>query len=302
MAEVGFIGCGTIGGPMALRLLETGHAVRVFDIDPHAVSAPQAAGAAVAASVAELAHACETVLLSLPGPAQIEAVMLGDEGLLGRAGAVRSVVDLSTNDLALNRRLAERAAAGNIAYLDAPVSGGSQAAREGRLAIMVGGEQDAFEKARGLLESLAEHVFYRGPAGSGTLTKLINNQVFLCASVLVQEGFVMGARAGMDPTELLEVLKASSAGPFVARAPLTLSRRFDLGVFALDIAAKDVALALDSARALGASMPLTEAAHGIYQQARARGLGGEDFYATVKVLEEAAGVTLPALRKPAKPA
>lgn len=302
MAEVGFIGCGTIGGPMALRLLETGHAVRAFDVNPQALAAQRAAGAVVASSVAELAHACETVLLSLPGPTQIEAVVSGDAGLLARAGALRTVVDLSTNDLALNRRLAESAAADGIAYLDAPVSGGSQAAREGRLAIMVGGEQDAFETVRGLLESLAEHVFYRGPAGSGTLTKLINNQVFLCASVLVQEGFVMGARAGMDPSDLLEVLKASSAGPFMARAPLTLSRRFDLGVFALDIAAKDVALALDSARALGAAMPMTEAAHGIYQQALARGLGDEDFYATVKVFEEAAGVTLASLRKPAKPA
>lgn len=302
MAEVGFIGCGTIGGPMALRLLDMGHALRVFDIDQHALTAQRAAGAGIASSVADLARACETVLLSLPGPAQIEPLVLGDEGLLAQAGVLRTIVDLSTNDLALNRRLAERAAADGIAYLDAPVSGGKQAAREGRLAIMVGGERNAFETVRGLLECLAEHVFYRGPAGSGTLTKLINNQVFLCASILVQEGFVMGARAGMDPTDLLEVLMASSAAPFVARAPLTLSRRFDLGVFALDIAAKDVALALDSAGALGAAMPLTEAAHGIYQQALARGLGKEDFYATLKVLEDAADVTLPALRKPARPA
>jgi 3-hydroxyisobutyrate dehydrogenase-like beta-hydroxyacid dehydrogenase len=163
---------------------------------------------------------------------------------------------------------------------------------------MVGGDEAAFNEVRPLLECFGQHIFYMGPPGAGTLTKLVNNQIFLCASVLIQEGFVMGARAGMDPSVLLEVLKVSSAAPLLARAPLVLSRKFDLDVFALSIAAKDVAIALESARAVGASMPMTAAASAIYQEALAQGLGAEDFFATVKVLEAQAGTSLPPLKKP----
>ncbi|MEQ8660899.1 MAG: NAD(P)-dependent oxidoreductase [Gammaproteobacteria bacterium] len=302
MDETGFVGTGTIGGPMALRLIEQGWRLRVFDRDPQASAAACAAGATRAASVAELARDCPTVLLSLPGPAQIEAVVADADGLLAHADALSTIVDLSTNALALNRRLAAQAAAAGVNYLDAPVSGGRQAARAGGLAVMVGGDAAAFEQVRPLLAALATNLFHLGPAGAGTLAKLVNNQVFLCASVLVQEAFVLGARAGMAPTDLLAVLKASSAGPVVARAPLTLSRNFDAGIFALDIAAKDIALALEAAAALDVPTPLTTAAHGVYQQALAQGLGSADFQATIKVLEAAAGITLPALRRPEKPA
>jgi len=296
MASTGFIGTGTIGGPMALRLLDREPELQVYDISPAAIEAHVGAGAIAADSMAALAHDCETVFLSLPGPAQIEAVVLGDDGLLAHAGAMRTIVDLSTNALALNRRIAALAEAQGIAYLDAPVSGGKVAAKDGKLAVMIGGDEAAFERVRPLIESFGQHISYMGPPGSGTLTKLVNNQIFLCASVLVQEGFVMGVKAGMEPAALLEVLKASSAGPMVARAPLVLSRNFNLDVFALSIAAKDVGVALESGRDVGASMPLTAAAHDVYEQAIDAGLGGEDFFATVKILEAAAGVEMPPLK------
>ncbi|MGR8919588.1 MAG: NAD(P)-dependent oxidoreductase [Gammaproteobacteria bacterium] len=296
MAETGFIGTGTIGAPMAARLLGAGHEVVVFDVTPSATRSLADRGATVAGDVAEVAARCETVFLSLPGPAQIEAVVLADDGLLGAAGALSTIVDLSTNSVALNRHIAATAAARGVSYLDAPVSGGKVAAREGRLAVMVGGDEAAFEAVRPLIESFGEHVFYLGPPGSGTLAKLVNNQIFLCASVLIQEGFVMGAKAGMAPGTLLDVLKSSSAGPLLSRAPLVLSRKFDLDVFSLGIAAKDIGVALESAADVGASMPMTAAAHGIYEQALAQGLGGEDFFATVKVLEQAAGVEVPPLK------
>lgn len=298
MSTIGFIGTGTIGGPMALKLLEHKHSLLVFDIDNKATKLQVERGAGVAETIAEVAQACATVFLSLPGPPQIEDVVLANDGLLNNAQALATIIDLSTNSVSLNRQIAEVARSKGIRYLDAPVSGGKIAAREGSLAVMVGGEEAAFNDVRALIECFGEHIFYMGPPGSGTLTKLINNQIFLCASVLIQEGFVMGAKAGMDPSALLEVLKASSAGPLLARAPLVLSRRFDLDVFALSIAAKDVAVALESARGVGVSMPVTEAAHGVYEDALSNGLGNEDFFATVKVLEAAAGVELPPLRKP----
>ena len=299
MPRLGFIGTGTIGAPMAAKLIEHGHPLLVFDIARDATAALAAQGAVVAASVAAIAGVCTTVFLSLPGPPQIEQVVLGVDGLLEQASALTTIVDLSTNSVALSRRLAGIAQAHGLRYVDAPVSGGKVAARNGTLAVMLGGDETTCSEIRPLLECFGKHIFYLGPAGAGTLTKLVNNQIFLCASVLIQEGFVMAAKAGMDPSALLEVLAVSSAGSLLNRAPLLLSRKFEQDLFALSIAAKDVAIALDSARAVGASMPMTAAACAVYQEALDQGLGRQDFFATVKVLERQAGIELPALAKPA---
>lgn len=300
MTTIGFIGTGTIGGPIAARLITSENTLLVYDARADATKTLEAKGACRAESIQEIAANCETVFLSLPGPAQIEAVVLGENGLLARKENLNTIIDLSTNAIALNRDIASQAAARDIDYLDAPVSGGKVAAQDGSLAIMVGGNEVAFSAARSLLEHFGENIFYLGPAGSGTLAKLINNQIFLSASVLIQEGFVMGAKAGMDPTDLMQVLKVSSAGALMKMAPLVLSRKFDLDVFALNIAAKDIAVALESADAVGASMPMTKAASGVYEQALASGFSQEDFYATVKILEGSAGIEVPALKKPAK--
>ncbi|MGR8947891.1 MAG: NAD(P)-dependent oxidoreductase [Gammaproteobacteria bacterium] len=293
--QIGFIGTGTIGKPIALRLVAEYPNLTVFDLDTNATSDLLEQGAKRAASVAEIARGCEIVFASLPGPAQIEAVMLGEDGLLANTRNISTIVDLSTNALKLNRELSKQAASQNIHYLDAPVSGGKVAAEKGTLSVMVGGDKSAFAAVSPLLESFGNHINYMGPSGAGTLTKLINNQIFLSASVLVQEGFVMGAKAGMDPNDLLNVLNASSAAPMVERASLVLSKNFDMDIFALEIAAKDVAVALESANELGASMPLTKAASDVYTQALDLGLAKKDFFATVKVLEQAANVEVPPL-------
>jgi 3-hydroxyisobutyrate dehydrogenase len=298
MGDIGFIGTGTIGRPIAERLIDPARTLRVFDISRDATRTLEARGAQRATSVQEIAEQCATVFLSLPGPQQIQDVVLGAEGILACAKKVSSIVDLSTNSIALNRRIAEAALKQGIHYLDAPVSGGKIAAREGKLAVMVGGDEATFETVRDLIACFGQHIFYMGTAGAGTLTKLVNNQIFLSASVLIQEGFVLGAKAGIDPNAILEVLKVSSAGSLVTRAPLVLSRKFDQDIFALAIAAKDIEVALASASDVGAEMPMTAAASTVYQRALANGLGKEDFFATVKVLEGAAGIALPALAKP----
>lgn len=300
MNDTGFIGTGTIGAPIAAHLITDAGGLRVFDTNEDAMQALVAKGARRAGSIEELAVECSTVFLSLPGPVQIESVVLGDDGLLAHADTLSTIVDLSTNSIALNREICTRARAAGIHYLDAPVSGGKAGARDGTLAIMVGGDEAAFTRVRPLLERFGRNIFYLGPAGAGTMAKLINNQLFLAASVLVQEGFVMGAKAGVDPDTLSDVLKASSASALMRLAPMALSRNFDLGVFALSIAAKDIAVAIDSADALGAEVPLAKAASAVYQRAVGDGYGQEDFYATLKVLEASAGVVTPPLAKPAK--
>jgi 3-hydroxyisobutyrate dehydrogenase-like beta-hydroxyacid dehydrogenase len=300
MSDTGFIGTGTIGAPIAAHLITDPGALRIFDTNEDAMQALVDQGAKRASSVRELAAECSTVFLSLPGPVQIEDVVLGNGGLLAHKGALTTIVDLSTNSIALNREISARAQAVRVHYLDAPVSGGKAGARDGSLAIMVGGDETAFTRVRPLLERFGSNIFYLGPAGSGTMAKLINNQLFLAASVLVQEGFVMGAKAGMDPNTLSEVLKASSAAALMRIAPMALSRKFDLGVFALSIAAKDIAIATESADALGAEVPLAKAASAIYERAIADGYGQEDFYATLKVFETSADVVTPPLEKAAK--
>ena len=295
--QIGFIGTGTIGKPIAQCLLNKYPSITVFDSNPTACQDLVGHGAKRAQGLSEIAEDCNLVFSSLPGPVQIETVMLGEDGLLANAKNMSTIVDLSTNALKLNREIAACATEKNISYLDAPVSGGARAAVKGALSVMIGGDEQAFSAVRPVIECFAEHISYMGGPGSGTLTKLVNNQIFLCASVLVQEGFLMGAKAGMDPSALLEVLNASSAAPIVKRAPLVLSRDFDMGVFSLGIAAKDVAVALESARDMGVSMPMTEAANDIYQQAIASGLNEKDFFATVKVLEKMSNVELPPLDK-----
>ncbi len=294
MSRVGFIGTGTMGGPIAHRMFERCPGLRVFDIDENALRSLADLGAIVAPSVRDIAASCDTVFLSLPGPAQIEDVVLGEDGLLTTSESLRTIVDLSTNSVNLNRDISRRASAKGIDYLDAPVSGGKLAARDGSLAVMIGGDEDAFIRVRPLLEYFGAHIHYMGIAGCGTLAKLINNQIFLAVSVLIQEGFVLGAKAGLDPNALLEALKECSAGPLLAAAPLILSGKFDVGVFALSIAAKDLDVALACARDLDVAVPVSSAAYGIYESALAA--GDEDFFATVKVLEAAAGLKLPPLR------
>lgn len=299
MGATGFIGTGTIGSPMAMRLIDAGHALQVFDLNLEATRAHEDKGAQRAASLQALASDCTTLFLSLPGPQQIEQVMLGADGVLAHAAKGTTIIDLSTNAIALNRRIARDASARGMHYLDAPVSGGRVGAIAGKLAVMVGGERAAFDAVRELIACFGENIFYMGEAGAGTLTKLINNQIFLAASVLVQEGFVMGAKAGMDPATVLDVLKVSSAGSVVGRAGLFLSRKFDADIFALSIASKDIDVALASAQDLGVEMPMTTAAAAVYHRAVEQGLGAQDFYATLKVLEGAAGAEVPVLRKPA---
>ena len=156
MTEIGFIGTGTIGGPIAARLVDRAHSLRVFDLNREATRPHEAKGARRATSVQEIAQKCATVFLSLPGPTQIHEVVLGENGLLAHADALSTIIDLSTNSIALNREIAGLAQGKGISYLDAPVSGGKVAAHDGKLAVMVGGDQAAFETARHLLECFGE--------------------------------------------------------------------------------------------------------------------------------------------------
>ncbi len=280
--RVGFIGLGSMGAPIARRLLEAGHVLVVSDISRTHADDWTAAGAVFVDTPAEVASACQTVFLSLPGPREVEAVV---NGLTTTTQAGDVVVDLSTNAYATVVDLAERLAKAGVTFIDAPVSGGVAAAARGKLAVMAGGDGAAIAALDLLLQAFAGRVFHVGESGKGTIAKLVNNQIFLSASVAVQEGFVLAAKAGLGADTLLEIVKASSGAAYVGLAPLFFGRNFDNVVFRLGLAAKDLGVALASADDLGVPMPTTKAAHGVYRDAIEKGLGDKVFYATLRALE-----------------
>jgi 3-hydroxyisobutyrate dehydrogenase len=291
---VGFVGTGTMGAPMAQCILSRGHRLVVHDLRRDAATALVDAGASWAETPAEVAGLADVVCTSLPGPAEVEAALTGTNGVLAGMRPRAIHVDLSTVSFAAARRFAELAAERGTRYLDAPVSGGVFKARSGTLTVMASGPEGAFAEARPGLYAIGARVFYLGAVvGAATLAKLVNNAIFLCSGLLAQEGAVLAAKAGLDVARLLEVLQASSAAAYTAILPLTLGRDFDNAFFTLDLATKDVALALESAAALDVPMPVTRAAHETYARARASGLGAKVFFATLRAIEEAAGAEVP---------
>lgn len=295
---VAFIGIGTMGAPMARQLLGAGHRLVVHDAVEAAAMRLVEAGATVAATSAEAASGADVVLLSLPGPEQVMAAVTGQDGILAALEPPGMVVDLSTNSVAGVAELRARCAEAGVVFLDAPVSGGVAKARDGTLAVMAGAEPDEFERARVVLDVIGADVIHVGPPGAGTIAKIVNNQLFLSAGVLVQEAYVLAAALGMEPTDLHRIVAAGSAGPYAKLAPLLLGRRFDDVIFRLDIAAKDVGLAIDTAAASGVDIPLTRAAGAVYDAAIAAGDGELVFHATLRELERRSGIELDPLRRP----
>jgi 3-hydroxyisobutyrate dehydrogenase len=277
---------------MAKRLLDAGHALVVCDRVEAATVPLVASGAERAGSAREVAERCRVVFTSLPGPKEVDEVAAG---ILAGARPGDVHVDLSTSALDSVRALAAREAEAGVALVDAPVSGGAMGAAQGTLTVMASGERAAFERVEPLFGAFAKNVFYLGATGNGTLAKLVNNAIFLCGGLLVQETFVMAAKAGLEPRRLLEVVQKSSGAAYAGLAKLLLGRSFDDAFFQLALAEKDVGLALASAESVGAPMPVIEAAHGHYARALALGLGPKLFAATLRAVEDVAGAALPPL-------
>ncbi|MEN8160133.1 MAG: NAD(P)-dependent oxidoreductase, partial [Myxococcota bacterium] len=283
------------GAPMAQRLIDAGHELVVCDRVEAATRPLVEAGARRAESPRAVAEACRVVFTSLPGPREVEEVVAGSGGLLEGAQRGDVHVDLSTSAFDAVQALAAREAEAGVVLVDAPVSGGAMGAKQGTLTVMASGSEDAFHRVEPLLGAFGKNVFYLGETGKGTLTKLVNNAIFLCGGLLLQETFAMAAKAGLDLDRLLEVVQKSSGAAYAGTAKLLLGRGFDNAFFQLALAEKDVGLALSSARALDVPMPVIEAAHETYARALAMGLGPKLFAATLLAIEDAAGVELPEL-------
>ena len=290
---VGFIGLGAMGNPMAANLRAAGHSLVVHDVREAAAANLIDAGATWAASPAEVARTSEVTFLSLPNPADVDEVMTRADGVLAGAAAGSTVVDLSTNEPAVARRLAVAAAAQGVGFLDAPVSGGVAGARRGRLAVMVGGDEATFAATRPLLESIGSRIFHVGAVGSGNVVKLLNNMMFFVNLLGSVEALVAGAKAGVDPEVLREVVQSGSGGSFVwdfaTRAilddKLTPS-------FTVNLAAKDVSLATALAAETGVEVPMGALAERLIVGHRDADHGAEDVLSVVRMAEEQSGFTV----------
>lgn len=277
-----------MGRPMALNLARGGHQLVVYDQQPAATTQLVAAGARVGSGPAEIAQETDVVFTSLPTLAAVETVFLGEEGLVSSARPGQVLVDLSTILPSLAKRVRAAAAARGVETLDAPVSGGTGAARDGTLTIMVGGEEQIFQQVIHLLKLIGSNIFYMGPSGSGTLVKLINQLFMAVNNAGVLEGMALAARTGVDMDKMMRVISLSSGNSrvFELRAARIRNRDFEAGA-SVDIVAKDVELVLALAEELGAEVPMARQAKRIYEIGKERGLGAKDIAAIVEYFEKA---------------
>lgn len=291
--KVGFIGVGQMGVHMAGKVMEAGFDLVVHDADKRAAQPLLERGAGWAETPAEVAESCRVVITCLPTPQIVEEVALGPAGLANRWQAGDIYVDMSTNAPSTVRRIADAAAKSGVSVLDAPVSGGTRGAEQGTLTIMVGGETAALEKARPVLEPMSNKIFHLGDVGCGNVAKLVNNLIGLACNSICAEGMVLGARAGIDPQALYDLMTISTADNWSLRQyPRTVFKRDFAPGFKISLAHKDLSLALGLGEEYGVPLPVAEAVRDDLAGAMARGFGGNGVDAVILPLEEAAGVTV----------
>ena len=287
--RVAFVGLGTMGRPMASRLVAAGHELVVCDADPHAAAG---FGTSTAPTPAAAAAGADVAIMSLPSPAVVEEVTLGRDGLSEGAGPGAVVIDMSTSPPALARRLADVLARREIDFLDAPVSGGPTGAEAGTLAIMVGGPAAVVERCRPVLAAIGSAVEHVGGHGAGQTVKLCNNLMAACTMAATAEACAILAAEGIDAAQAYEVFTRSTSDSSVLR------RRFPLpGVrpehpasngyapmFRLDLLHKDLRFALELAAEDGIETPVAQEAFRAYAAALAAGHGGLDYSAVIEAV------------------
>ena len=287
--RVGFIGVGNMGGPMCRNIIRnTNHEVVVFDISAAALSECTSLGATAADSVADLAVRCDVVITSLPVPRIVEEVALGSGGIADSARPGTVFIDLSTNSPATAKRVSAGMSSKGIPMLEAPVSGGTARAKDGTIVIMVGGEAQVFEQQLPLLKSFSGEVVHVGDIGMGSTAKLINNMLAFCNSAAAAEALMMGKRAGIDLRKLDAVIRNASgmSSGYANMATKAFKGEFEAS-FALDLAHKDLRLALEMADDLGVPGLIAPQVMNLMRMARGMGLGGSDSCAIIRVYETA---------------
>lgn len=289
--NIGFIGLGNMGAPMALNLLKAGHQLQVFDLVASAVAELVQAGATAAASPQEVAAARPEVLITmLPASAHVRKVYLGDDGVLAAVDPGVLLIDSSTIDPQTSRDVAAAAQKQGNAMLDAPVSGGTGGAKAGTLTFMVGGEQASFDKARPILEQMGKNIVYCGGAGNGQVAKVANNMLLGISMIGAAEAMSLGVSLGMDPKVLAGIINTSSGrcwssevyNPWPQVVETAPASKGYVGGFGTDLMLKDLGLATEAARAAKVPVVMGATAQQLYQTFSVQGNGHLDFSAIIQ--------------------
>lgn len=288
--KLGFVGLGQMGKPIALNLLKSGADLVVIDRTDQAFEAFRDKGARGSTDVASLADA-DVIFLCLPSAKVVKDFVLREGGLLSLIGPGQTVVDLSTITHSATTELARALAAKGVAFVDAPISGMEARAIDGTLTVMCGGEREVFERIRPLLDCIGNKILYMGPAGSGQLTKLINQLLFDINAAALGEILPMATKMGLDPNLVGEVINAGTGRSYASEffVPRILQRHFSDG-YPMTHAYKDLISGAELGANLCIPMPVLAAATATYQTALLRGHGEKDKGAMVLVFEELLGV------------
>jgi 3-hydroxyisobutyrate dehydrogenase len=288
--KVAFLGLGIMGRPMAGHLARAGFDLTVWNrTASRAEEFAAEHGARAAATPAEAAAGADAAITMVPDTPEVEAVLLGEDGVAEGLGAGALTIDMSTIAPSASRSIAERLGERDIAFLDAPVTGSRPKAEDGTLTIMVGGPEEDFARARPLFEAMGEKIVHVGPHGHGELAKVINNTLAAINAAALGEALTMARAAGLDTDALLQVVKAGSGASAMVelKAVPMLTHDFE-PLFKLEHMLKDVRHCIAEARALGVELRLAEIAERLYSEAGEQGLGEQDFAAVVSVAEAAA--------------
>lgn len=289
--EIGFIGIGQMGRHMSQRLLDAGYDLAVNDLRKEAAQHLLEKGAKWMDTPKSVAESCQFVLSSLPGPPEVEELVYGPSGLMAGWKKGDIYVDMSTNSPVTIRRVAVDAKSKGVEVLDAPVSGGTQGAKSGTLTIIVGGNAHSLQRVHKVLEPIGNKIFHVGDVGCGNIAKLVNNIIYAGCNAITAEGLVLGVKAGVDANKLWKVITVSSGNNWCLeyQYPRTVfQNNFEPG-FRINLALKDIGLALALGKEYGVPQPVATAVEQKFLDAKAAGLGDMAAPALILRLEEITG-------------
>jgi 3-hydroxyisobutyrate dehydrogenase len=289
--RVGFIGLGIMGSGMARNLLKAGFALRVWNRTASRMDELVAAGAQPASSPADVAAQADIIFICVSDTPDVEAVVLGENGLIHGARPGSLVIDTSTISPQAERMLGEKLAEKGVHLLDAPVSGGSEGAARGTLSVMVGGSADQVVRAMPYLKAVGQTITHVGEQGAGQMVKLVNQILVVVTMLGVSEALVFAKAGGLDLARTLEAVSGGAAGSWMLsnRGPQVLSDDWRPG-FTIDLQQKDLRLVQETADALGVPLLATGIVAGLYRTLQAQGLGQEGNHALIKALERLTGI------------
>jgi 2-hydroxy-3-oxopropionate reductase len=289
--NIGFIGLGIMGKPMAKNLLKAGHTLVVYDIADAPVGELVQAGATAGESPKDVAARSELIITMLPNSPHVKQAVLGKNGVIEGAKPGSVLVDMSSIAPLVSREVAAALAGKGIEMLDAPVSGGEPKAIDGTLAIMVGGKEAVFEKIKDVLLEMGGSAVLCGEIGAGNVTKLANQIIVALNIAAMSEAFVLATKSGVDPERVFNAIKGGLAGSTVlnAKAPMVLEGNYKPG-FRIELHIKDLQNALDTAHETGVPIPLTSQVMEIMQALKVDGKQAEDHGGLIQFYEKLAGI------------